>query len=542
MTNAVSKNVIIFLISTLLFTQILSIIYTGSYAWDDGAITLAFSKTFALSSEFALTPVSERVEGTSTLLYMLLMSFFYKLLTPDFHSFILISQITSLFFLTISCITIAKYLIKYAFTTEQALLITLLSAFYPAFYMEIQNGMEMTLFMFLIVAFSYSYTFNRKYLLFIIPLLLLTRFESIFYLGIILGLAFFCDKKYSKENAVLLLLTLTTFLILTVFRYHYFGSFAPNTVYAKLSPPYASIGITGKIKGAIEFISVFLPFILLSSYLLFTKRKGLKNFNNINLFIIFSFGAFSFLTSKNWGYNGRMSLACYPIFVIFLSSHLLPRNSKNHFSTLVIVIFLTFIANGNTLAHTIITASKGGYYQGLPVPKILTKRFPEKHTGVTPENNRTTALTIEIIRKTLGIDHIKFLVPDVGGTSLCSTRIEILDSALLTNKKLAREGYDQFATYLEETNPEIIETHSLWSRISQIYNLIYFQEEYKQAVVENTYLSLRNDVFQQLVDSCSMRYINLSEIDASSIRDLNPFDFEYLHSKQEQLPLFDCPP
>ena len=58
------KAILIFLSVLFLLMQAISIFYVGSYVWDDGAITLAFSKTFASSGKIALTPVSEIVEGT----------------------------------------------------------------------------------------------------------------------------------------------------------------------------------------------------------------------------------------------------------------------------------------------------------------------------------------------------------------------------------------------------------------------------------------------------------------------------------------------
>src|ERR1700745_3513444 len=42
--------------------------------WDDGAITAAFSRTFADTGVIALTPVSPRVEGFSSLTWFLLLT------------------------------------------------------------------------------------------------------------------------------------------------------------------------------------------------------------------------------------------------------------------------------------------------------------------------------------------------------------------------------------------------------------------------------------------------------------------------------------
>lgn len=47
-------------------------LFTGTYGWDDGAITLAFARTFADPGHIALTPGSEVVEGFSSPLWFLL--------------------------------------------------------------------------------------------------------------------------------------------------------------------------------------------------------------------------------------------------------------------------------------------------------------------------------------------------------------------------------------------------------------------------------------------------------------------------------------
>jgi hypothetical protein len=41
--------------------------------WDDGAITLAYARTYFHTGSFSLTPVSTAVEGTSSLLWTVMM-------------------------------------------------------------------------------------------------------------------------------------------------------------------------------------------------------------------------------------------------------------------------------------------------------------------------------------------------------------------------------------------------------------------------------------------------------------------------------------
>ena len=71
-----------------------------------------------------------------------------------------------------------------------------------------------------------------------------------------------------------------------------------------------------------------------------------------------------------------------------------------------------------------------------------------------------------------------FMVPDVGGPGLCCENINIIDSALLTNRFLAKYGYKKFPDLLQFENPDVIETHGLWSELTGIYDVPYFKENY----------------------------------------------------------------
>ena len=66
----------------------------GDNGWDDGAITLAFARTFAGHGRVALTPPSEAVEGFSSVSWFLL-SAAAALARPSYHAAILVSQVLS---------------------------------------------------------------------------------------------------------------------------------------------------------------------------------------------------------------------------------------------------------------------------------------------------------------------------------------------------------------------------------------------------------------------------------------------------------------
>jgi hypothetical protein len=67
-------------------------------AWDDGAITLAYSRTFAATGRIALTAVSEQVEGSSSTEWFLINALI-SLLRPEFEGAILAAQLMAGVFL-----------------------------------------------------------------------------------------------------------------------------------------------------------------------------------------------------------------------------------------------------------------------------------------------------------------------------------------------------------------------------------------------------------------------------------------------------------
>src|SRR3981081_777712 len=84
-----------------LLALFLAVRFVGRGAWDDGAITLAFSKTFAQTGRISLTPLSEQVEGFSSLSWFVINAGIAGF-KPGFAQAIAVSQVLSAAFLVIS--------------------------------------------------------------------------------------------------------------------------------------------------------------------------------------------------------------------------------------------------------------------------------------------------------------------------------------------------------------------------------------------------------------------------------------------------------
>jgi hypothetical protein len=516
--------IITLLILIFFFINISSIYLVGPYAWDDGAITLAYARTLAENGRFSLTAVSEIVEGSSSLLYTLFMAGLHFFFHFEFTGIIIASQITAFLFFFATLI-LMFFNVKNAISNQFYAYLTIgLFASLPMFTAEIQNGMEMTLLGFLFALYYLKFYKSIVWIFILTPLLLLARFESIFYLGVALTLLFILGET-KKRTFIIGIYTIIIFTLISLFRFIYFDDILPNTIWAKMNPPYSSdvflSNLLRKFSGLIEFFKV--TFFLILSLVIIFFLSSIKKFNNdIGFYLVFSFIVFSFVAGKNLGYDGRMFLSCLPILIILIFRGLVnikinefqiiifQKNINFNYNVKMIIMYIivislamTHILNYSLHRKNFTTALSGGYYQGLLLSpfKLLIDNSEYKilDYDITPQNYKITGNAINKIRYVLNLNEIAFVAPDVGGLGLCCNQIKVIDSALLTNKELAKNGYKIFDEYISKTKPDIIETHGIWSESSKIYNSEFFQKNYIPIIFENNFLWLRTDLYNQLI-------------------------------------------
>lgn len=474
-----------------------AIFLTGTLAWDDGAITLAFARTLSAEGIFALTGASEVVEGTSSPLFALIMAFIFSIVALSFEGMIAAGQFTSLAFLVATLVALNLLLTQHIAEVRPRVSMVLLFAFLPMHLAEVLNGMEMTLLAFLFLVFSDLYLRRSHLVLLVVPLLLLTRFEAVLYLsGAILAHGFF-DRKARRYALQIFAATLLGFAVITLARLSYFGTFLPNTIWAKLHAPYSHPGSLTEVLGLKwlglkEFMTVNLAFILGLSVI--ALRTGLNPLcRDIRFWLVFGFGVFSFITGKNWGYDGRMFVAALPLFVWVLAAHWSGSAQTTSVQTmLTLVLGGTLAMNAMLFVRNYDTVWTGAVFQGYAA---APETDSSDDLGVTPENFRQTGKTVEALGNIIGLDRIGFMAPDVGGLGLCCDpqRLRVIDLALLTNPTLAQQGYAGFPAQLALEAPDIIETHGVWSYESGIYETAAFQSGYQPIVFRNTMLWLRRD-------------------------------------------------
>lgn len=102
----------------------------------------------------------------------------------------------------------------------------------------------------------------------------------------------------------------------------------------------------------------------------------------------------------------------------------------------------------------------------------------------------------DAVRRLANLDSLSILLPDMGGTSLCCERLQMLDSALLANSYLAHNGYKAFDEYLHQQQPQVIETHGIWTALTEVYSSD-LMNNYGLVIVDGSRLLLRKDIYER---------------------------------------------
>jgi len=393
----------------------LSLIYiVGPLAWDDGAITFSFARTLSKTGLFALTPESTIVEGTSSLLFTFILSIIYSTHDFSFNVMISIGQMASLTFLIFSALYIYFKLKEFSFSVLERSALSSAFALLPMHIAEVLNGMEMTLFGFLLIVYAGEYKKNGYAPLVLIPLILLTRFESIFYLVSALSFLSLLGLFHGSPRKPLLHLstTLLTFLLISFVRYGYFDSLLPNTIIAKLNAKYSGEGITEilkKILGLTEFIAVNSAYLFAITYSIFLV--GVKKIiGRTEIILSAAFLLFAVIAGNVSGYDGRLYVGALPLLTISaicclsytvnnVVQHLQMRQQRLFRISIVTVLFM-FPMNAELLYEQLTLAGKAIRYNKIRLNQSSSEKqlaYSKMWLGVSPENTRITGETVEVV-------------------------------------------------------------------------------------------------------------------------------------------------
>ncbi|WDF40536.1 hypothetical protein PBV52_29035 [Streptomyces sp. T12] len=510
-------------------------LFIGANGWDDGSITLAFARTFAESGQIALTPLSETVEGFSSPFWFLLMAGTYRWLPLEFDGMILASQLWSGLFAALGAALL--YIMLRQYGRLQAWIVSLVLFGYGPFLNETINGMEMTSLSAAALAIVWLLRSGHRHAWIGLMLLAATapwiRAEAVGYViagAVVLAL---CSKEY-RSAVALAAGAVLSFTVLTAVRLALFGSLLPNTMTAKRSSPYSADSpikhILQVCVAAVEVLYVLLPAAVIAITALTAMRSGWRSAGteafgrmrsrsvrpvaSFSLGYIAAVAAFNLGIGRNWGYIGRMEQAAIALGVVAVA---LSKPHVMHFLKSTPRLFAVIAA------LLLLTAC------GIEKQFIAARLHPETEVAVTPAAYRMTGEAMDEVRVKLGQPALTVLTPDVGGSSLCCTKLKILDLALLANAALARDGFAAMPSYLAASKPDLVETHGMWSEASKLYDIAYFRDNYTPIVVRGMWMYLRHDLRLKLDSRCTpgipekarlLRYRG-AEVDEQYVRSLN---------------------
>jgi hypothetical protein len=469
---------------------LVAVLVIGVYGWDDGAITLAFSRTFAESGRIALTPVSDPVEGFSSVSWFLLNAL-VAVARPGFAGAILASQLLTLMTLVGSGLALDRLgrgmgigdLARWGALGTFALMGPLFS--------ETVNGMEMGLLTLsaLLIVHGLYFDPHRRLAGLALTVFVATRFEAAFYLAFLL--APLLAEKRTREFVRWASVGAAVFVAIAVLRWILFDALLPNTIYAKMHAPYHLEGapaLRSRIEASHEILRMFVPALIVLAARAAWLRAGRRTLGRLARDYalwapIAAAVSFALITGTNWGYVGRMQLFALP-FVLLLVARVVDALAG---PTRTMGVALVVSVAALTLWSSRVS---------LPIQSYRLSRSRE--FGVTPMGFSETALAVEKVRTALGLPRITFLTPDIGGSALCCPSLRIVDLGLLAEPRLARAGYGALDGVLEVERPEVIEVHAPWGALSGLYELDAYRT-YRPALIDRTRFYLRSDVADQLV-------------------------------------------
>lgn len=459
----------------------------GDNGWDDGAITLAFARTFARHGRVALTPQSEVVEGFSSVSWFLLNSL-AALARPSYRAAILISQALSVLCIGACTVLLARSCALLRLGTLLSALTVIAFAAWGCSFSEAGNGMEMGLLTAACLLIINELLSPRPRLLLLcagVVLAVTTRFEAVLYVGL-LGFSVFSVAGRRAFWAIVLT-SLVTVALLSGWRLAAFWDVLPNTFWAKRWPPYAAFSIGDRLAGGVELPAFFVvPLLALgiagrSGFSLTGALRARRPALAILAAPILGAVGMGILTGRHWGYCGRMPTFAVPPALLLLSLLLSEWVDTGRGR------FRVAVAAGSLASA--VAVSMVGFPSG-----SLGAAFKGGAFGVTPHTYAQSGQVFRRFAAAADLDHAAILTSDVGGLSLCCDEFKIVDLAFLSNRRLAHQGPAAIGGVLGAERPELVEAHWRWADVGRLYELSSFRARYAPAFADRTRLWIRTDV------------------------------------------------
>lgn len=460
-----------------------------STTWDDMAITLGFARSFALTGKIEPTPGSGIVEGYSTTLWMLLMAAAAKIASLP-GTLLVIAKLSTLLLNVLNLFLLRGWLTTWMPETTASLTAGIFGCGYMFF--ETINGMETPMLLMLLLAMlllsSRQGGVARWAFLLAGVGVVLTRWESIWLL-----IPFVLVERPLRRAITTGTVWLGAFLTTTALRWMYFGALVPNTVLAKRHTPYSTGTGLHKLLQHLHqpalIMTSCLPFAaIVGAYLwvgqvpvkdLWRRGRQIREWQFAMLFSVFAV----ILTTgigHNWGPPLRSFYQAWPfVFALLLFPLAARPRRQNSPLTLAVAAIVSFSL----------------FQMSRVIVQLREPSQPAYMPGATVENVKRTSDALAELQQAAGKRNLLYAGPDMGAVELYSEGVQVIDTGLLCNQFLARNGWDEFMPYVfERRKPDVFETHAVWTQMVNFKKDPLFANSYQPVWVGDIRFFVRKSI------------------------------------------------
>lgn len=510
----------------------------GRYLIDDAIISLSYSRSLANGHGFVLTPESERVEGYSNFLWVVLFALPFKLGLGDLHPMWLYKPVGIA--LGIGTLIFVYLLPRIAYNASRndplSLFAPLALSISTTFTHWMVAGLENPLYVFLLTLSVYFYLRELKDLsckpwsVVALLLLALTRPEGIMYFGVVLihRILYLAWNRHLpvRRDMIWIGAFIIGYGIFLLWRYSYFGYWVPNTFYAKVSEE----------RNLIEVLFNF-------------NDRGwqyLFDFASLQwLIFFFPFFVFGLLSRTGWWANVLFVgiLLSTALYIIYAGGDWM---QEFRFISVALPFLYLLVGRGLSVLQTALASDQTDFITSenniLTVGAMTLVGIVVVVLTLVPNYNRSTTIRMNVpadiimargermrsYAQHLNLVDAQYLEPDVGGTSYVSG-LTILDLAMLTDIHSARFRYfpPMYREYIfNEQKPELVRTHGFWTRTARLTAFPEFWDVYVpiEAWIDEYGISgefVRKDLF--IADESDLQDV-LPSVDGTelSLRQFNP--------------------
>jgi hypothetical protein len=474
------------LLATAFLVQIVIAWHFQYLTWDDSAITLGFSRTFAHTGKIEPTPGSGIVEGYSTTLWMLLMALAAKIASSP-ATLLVIAKVSTLL-LNLANIVLMR---RWFLTWSGELCANLVAGFVGCTLMfyETINGMETPLLLALVLVMLLLLPSPRRLARFGYLIagsaFLLTRWEAAWLLA-----PFLLVESTTRRRVISFFAWLSVFLVSNLIRWRYFGSLLPNTIIAKRGVPYTDADRLLEwrrhldepllILAACKLLLIVLIVSLLYNRLVHEQRSSLFERvrsslrNSWQLRFTALFCLFSFILSTaigvNWGPPQRSFYSAWPFLFCLLILPAVSNLRSRALPWIVATICLFALLRMSVRIHDLASGKKATFY----ISDATVGKIALVDTAITD------------IQSASRHPNLVFAGPDMGAILLYSNGVRVVDLGLLCDPVLARQRYAAVDSYvMQQRQPDVIEVHNNWTTLTGLDHSALFHNQYRPVYVDH---------------------------------------------------------